>query len=169
MQGFTLIELLVTIAVLAILIAVAVPSFTALINANRLASQANEIVATLQSARSEAVRLNTSVVVCRSTDGASCAAAGTWGRWIIRVNATGEVLRDTAVKPPVQVTSGGAASFTFRSDGRARDAAGGLLANNFIICVPTTLPAENQRVVSIASGSRVSVASANGAGACPAL
>lgn len=83
--GFTLIELLVTIAVLAILIAAAVPSFTSLINANRLSTQANEMVATLQMARSEAVRLNTSVVVCRSTDGATCAAAGRWDRWITRV------------------------------------------------------------------------------------
>jgi type IV fimbrial biogenesis protein FimT len=167
--GFTLIELLVTIAVLAILIAAAVPSFTSLINANRLSTQANEMVATLQMARSEAVRLNTSVVVCRSTDGATCAAAGRWDRWITRVTSTGEVLRDTTVKAPVRVTSGGPASFTFRSDGRARNAAGGLLTTDFNVCVPTTLPAANQRLVRMASGSRVSVASSNGAGACPAL
>ncbi|WP_414397408.1 Tfp pilus assembly protein FimT/FimU [Xanthomonas campestris] len=47
---------MVTVAVLAIVLAVAVPAFGTLIRSSRLTSNANEVVAALQLARSEAVR-----------------------------------------------------------------------------------------------------------------
>ena len=42
--GFTLIELLITIAVLAIVLAIAVPSFQGMINRNRLVAAYQEIM-----------------------------------------------------------------------------------------------------------------------------
>lgn len=166
-QGFTLIELLVTMAVLAVLIALAVPSFTSMINGNRLTAQSNDLVASLQIARSEAVRINGAVRVCRTTNGTSCAgAAGPWDRWITIVAANNQVLNDISSVRNVQVTSG-ADTVTFRADGRARDATGALLNNTFTVCMPTDQPANNQRQVTLASGSRVAIAPANGAGACP--
>jgi type IV fimbrial biogenesis protein FimT len=56
LRGFTLIELMVTIAVLAILLAVAVPSFQQAIMNARVSSQTNEFIASLKEARSEAAR-----------------------------------------------------------------------------------------------------------------
>src|SRR5690606_10966940 len=56
--GFSLIELMVVVAVVAILAVVAYPSLTSVVNSNRLASNANELVASLQHARSEAIRGN---------------------------------------------------------------------------------------------------------------
>jgi type IV fimbrial biogenesis protein FimT len=55
-SGFTLIELMVTVTVAAVLLAIAVPSFSRLIASNRLATQTNEFVGGLNLARTEAVR-----------------------------------------------------------------------------------------------------------------
>lgn len=53
-QGFTLIEAMVTIAILAILLGIAVPSFDMLINRNRAQSTGKQLVAVLQYARAQA-------------------------------------------------------------------------------------------------------------------
>ena len=67
-RGMTLIELMITISLLAIVIAIGLPSFTGAINGSRLSSAANELSSALQVARAEAVRRNRSVVLCRSDD-----------------------------------------------------------------------------------------------------
>lgn len=172
-RGFTLIELLVTIAILAIVLALAIPNFTALIISNRLTANANELVGSLQLARSEAVSRNTRVTVCRSVNGTTCTTSSGQGSWVTFVDPAGgnptsaNTLRVAVIKAPV-MASNAAARITFRPDGLARTATGSaLLATDVVICMPTTQPAENQRVVSIAAGSRVSTESVDGAGACP--
>jgi type IV fimbrial biogenesis protein FimT len=80
-KAFTLIELLVTLAVAAILAAVAIPSFTMLIRENRATTEANALLRVLTLARSEAIKRNRRVVVCIPADaeGESCSTTAT--RW----------------------------------------------------------------------------------------
>lgn len=62
-RGFTLLELLITMAVVAILAAVAVPSFQNMIATQQVRSAASDLVSALNFARSEAVKRNTTVRV----------------------------------------------------------------------------------------------------------
>ncbi|WP_372015317.1 GspH/FimT family pseudopilin [Pseudoxanthomonas sp. 10H] len=169
-RGFTLVELMVTVAVLAILVGLATPSFTSVINSNRLTSQANEFMADLQLARSEAVRRNRTVRLCRSADGATCAAgAGDWTSWIVILPGTApELLRTTTIKPPLEL-AGNATTIDFRADGLARNTTGGLLATSFTVCIPTTRPAQNVRTISIGGGSRLKAVpdAYSSPGSCP--
>ncbi len=73
-RGFTLIELMVTLTVAAILLAIAVPSFTYLTVSSKLTTTANDLVAALNVARSEAIKRNTVVNV--NADGSVSITAG---------------------------------------------------------------------------------------------
>jgi type IV fimbrial biogenesis protein FimT len=66
LRGFTLIEVLVTIAIVAILIRLAAPSFKGMIQSNTMSSNVNSFLADMRFARSEAIKRGGNVVMCRS-------------------------------------------------------------------------------------------------------
>lgn len=164
--GFSLVELMITVAVLAVIVAISAPSFTGVFNNNRLTAGANGLVTSLQTARSEALRRNAPVVVCRSTDGTNCdGAVGDWDQWITVAGAN-EVLRQDRIRAPVELTSD-VHTISFRGNGVARDASGALLDAEFLACIPTTRPDNNQRLITVGLGGRVSIESRSGGGECP--
>ena len=69
LRGFTLIELMITLAVAAILLTVAVPSFQTLIKRNALTARTNNFIADLHFARGEAAKRGSDVSVCPSSNG----------------------------------------------------------------------------------------------------
>jgi type IV fimbrial biogenesis protein FimT len=79
------VELLITIVVLTILLAVGVPAFQSFIKNNRVTTQANDLVSTIQLARSEALKRGTNTVVCASANQATCTDdKDTWADgWIV--------------------------------------------------------------------------------------
>jgi type IV fimbrial biogenesis protein FimT len=55
-RGFTIVELMVTLAVFAVVVSLAAPSFTRMMLADRITAQTNELVMGLNAAKSEAIR-----------------------------------------------------------------------------------------------------------------
>jgi type IV fimbrial biogenesis protein FimT len=126
--GFTLLELMVTISIMAILLAVALPSFQGSLRSNRLATTSNELLASLSLARSEGIRSTRGGGVCASANGTSCGADWNQG-WMVWTEKDGDgvydndetVVRDSQGKPQLQLT-GSAATVAF--DGRGRSTGG---------------------------------------------
>jgi type IV fimbrial biogenesis protein FimT len=120
-SGFSLIELMIAIAILAILLAIGLPSFQGSLRNNRVTSTTNELMASISLARSEALRNPGGAVLCTTTNGTTC--GGTWNDgWMVwvDVNADGNpggpndrVLRHVQGKNQmvVSATSPGGASF----------------------------------------------------------
>lgn len=124
-SGFTLVELMVTVAVIGVLAIIAMPSTTAMINNSRVSGQTEELVASIQLARAEAVRRNVRVTVCptdgSNTIGTVCAGTATWANWAAldlseTVDVADRVLRNNAASGSLQVT-GPAAGIVFKPSG----------------------------------------------------
>ena len=94
-DGVTLIELMLIMVLASILLAVAVPAFTAFIQNNRLVTHANQLVSALNLARSEAIRRNMDVHVTRGVlndlEGGDCSLVGEWSDgWVVWVDRPDE-------------------------------------------------------------------------------
>ena len=179
-HGFTLIELMISLVVLVVLIAIGIPGMQGLINTGRLSSAANEISAAVQLARTEALRRNRSVVLCRSDTLAACADGAVWDGWLVfvdtnnngTVDAGEDIIRTGSVGTLLVMRASNAISsrdqlLTFLPSGLARGAdEDALLTAALSVCAPSTEPAANVRDVLISFGSRTSVRGRQTAGVC---
>ena len=88
--GFTLVELMITVVIVAILMALAGPGFRELLERNRLQSSASNLYTSLMLARSEALKRNQPVIMCkRNVAGDACetSSSGEWqGGWLVYTN-----------------------------------------------------------------------------------
>lgn len=176
-RGFTLIEIVVVVLILGIVLAIAVPSYTAVVNGSRLTSTANELLASIKLGRMEAIRRNQRVVLCPSTNGAACSGGWTDG-WIVFEDrnrdaavSTGEAVISvaapaTATQVLASTNISGTQRIRFSPDGFARLADGALLNARFAVCRPVARPADNVRDVILTSGSRASVVRREAAATC---
>lgn len=102
--GFTITELMVSLVILAVLLAVAAPSYRDFIVDSRMNAEANEFLTMLNFARSEAVKRNGTVTMCKSGDGAGCVDTGNWAQgWIVFVDVDGNHLRNANTETLLRV------------------------------------------------------------------
>ena len=139
-RGFTPVELLVVLAVGSILLAIAVPGYGFLVNTSRVAAVTNDLVSSLQLARSEAIKRGTRVTVCKTANAGVamrvCDAAAKWHEgWLVFVDegtpgvidANDFLLRvHEHAHADVTITANSHLShfISYLSDGRSRGGAG---------------------------------------------
>lgn len=115
--GFTLIELLMAMVIAAILMTLGVPAFNDTLRNNRLTTQANHLITSLNLARSEAVKRRSDITVCSSSDQASCTGGAWQGGWIVMDNSSGEILRIFEPMKGATAVAGTATSIQYTSEG----------------------------------------------------
>ena len=136
-SGFTMIELMMTVAIGAIVLVLAVPSFRYVTNANRIAAEINGLLGDLQFARAEAIKEGRTVTVCVSSNGTGCTGGTAWQNgWIVFsdpvnfgvVDAGETVLRAQKTFSGTDTfVSNGITSVTFNREGYAAPIAAGTL------------------------------------------
>ena len=149
-QGFTLIELMIAMVILAILSALAAPSFSTMIGNYRVRTGAEGIISGLQLARAEAVRRNTNVSFTLNTgtgwtvavvspaatiqtrpsgeSGTNLQVTSTNSQTTLTFTSTGSVsgynattnLSQVTVAPPSNVTSGDTLRINILAGGQIR-------------------------------------------------
>jgi type IV fimbrial biogenesis protein FimT len=117
--GFNLIELMIVLLIASVISSIGGPIFDETIKRNRLRTQADRILTTLNLTRSEAVKRNQSVSICRSSDGASC--TGDWeDGWIVFTNIDGDNTVDSGVDQVIRVYRGVSKGYTLNGTISAR-------------------------------------------------
>ncbi len=149
-SGFTVLEMLIVISIVAVLTAIAVPTFRDLIASRQVAANVSAFASTLRLARSEAIKRGTEVTVCRGrlVSGSPVCVAGTdWSvGWFVFVDRgtlnsfdNGDVLvrAEEDPAPAGGITSNVTSQINFLRTGVALGAARNML---FRPKVPVTSP-----------------------------
>ena len=128
-SGFTMVELMITITIAGVVAAFGVPSFTQAIQNSRLTTSANELVASLGFARSEAVKRNQAITVRKSLS--------EWeDGWIVFVDDNEDGVKDLG-ETMLRVYDGMPNNYTLRSTGinRVTFQSTGISGNgSFVLC-----------------------------------
>jgi len=167
-RGVTLVELMVVLGIAAIILAFAVPNFREFVARNRLDGAAQELLATLQFARSEATRRGEQVTIRL----AGTAGSKNWGSgWAMFVDTDRDGVLDTGEEvirqgmamnaPLTLIGSSNLDTFiAFNRDGRLTNAGGGY----FVLCQGGALTEDGQaraRAVLVNGAGRVRMAARN--------
>ena len=167
--GFTLLELMITIALVAIVMGIGVPSYQDFVVKNRIQTQASEIRSSLAMARVEAIRRGLWVVVCPG----QTACQGEWEEgWnsFVDTNTNGVFdADDIRLEIHARLDGGGTLTmaagdvFVFRSDGTA------VAARTLNLCTAEGVASPHRRRISVSSVGRIRVCGPAAAGepACP--
>ncbi|MCP4235443.1 MAG: prepilin-type N-terminal cleavage/methylation domain-containing protein [Aestuariibacter sp.] len=155
-SGFTLIELMVTVGIAGIVMAFAIPSMSAFVKNERLTSASNNLLADIMLARNKAVERNQPVIVCASSDQATCGGDFEDG-WIVTIDTDSNGAGDQIIKIMQETTGGitfsGSTSVNFDSRGFRPAGAANVTIS---ICDDRPNPEDYAKTISLSATGRAS-------------
>ena len=137
LRGFTLIELLVTVSIVAILSAVAMPSFVAWINGSRVQNVSDGLLLSLMFARNEAVKRKAAVAVVATNNN--------WADgWTVQLKSDGSILKKQIAFTKIAVTATNT-NVEYKNIGRVNAA----VAPSFTVCDSDHSVGVTKRIVGV--------------------
>ena len=127
--GFTIMELMIVVTIVGVLTAASLPGLNAWVrNASRTAA-VTEFLGSMHLARSEAIKRNSRIGMCPSSDAATCDGTQDWGvGWLVFVDSDGDMdagngeeimIAHEGLKDPwTLISDGGEVALDFRPNGR---------------------------------------------------
>ena len=170
-DGFTLIELMIAIALVAILLATAVPALDDFTNDARQTGAINDFISSIHLARNTAITTNSRVTMCASASGTNCELTSWDSGWIVfgdlnnngAVDAGENIVSAAVAVEGLSVQSGEfPASLMYRPNGRAMTAALTGNSGEFTVCDFRGADYAKVILVEISGRPRMSEKKANG-------
>lgn len=182
-RGFSLVELMIGIAVVAILLVIAVPSFNSIINSNRLKTTANAVIGSLNTARMAAVQRNVNAQFCSNSAttnttsalGKACGSTNAGAVFALPSPSATTALAVATAPPELSIPSvqihGTSAAIVFNSLGQGAAAStpttpfGTSTGSTVVDICSTAISTNNHIQVNMAVGSIITTTTSSGT--CP--
>ena len=144
--GYTLVELMIVLSLAVILGSIAVPAMRTLLQNGRLTSAANDLLASIHRARTEALKQQVPTAVCFTANPAATSPVCDYGAargWIVFADSNGDwahqsneaiLERHAAIDSTVTVKADGDAVVAFSSTGFATPSAAHQALRNVVFC-----------------------------------
>lgn len=155
---------MVTVCICGALAGIAVPSWQSAAHSMKLSSISNSFSAHVHLARSEAIKRNARVVLCKSAQGSACESGGTWAQgWIVFHDANNNGTADAGERvigsfgalPDGYRFSGNtpvASYLSYSGIGASKTTSGAFQAGTFTLCRDGDSPAEAREIAINALG-----------------
>ena len=153
-RGFTLVELMVVLVIVAVLLMIALPSFSVLTYRTKLKSYANEVVTSVYLARSEAIKRNADMTLCVAEEAdLTCKGSGSWEQGWVVIDPNEVIIRRYPALPTnlVLVEKNSVNSLTFEPSGVGSTQA------TFTLCQQSGAPVEEKKVVTVSLTGRPTI------------